>query len=282
MAKFSDYEDDVLKEIEKEHEKRGFLAFMTIIFRKFLPLININFLFLVFSLPYILLLFWFSPINATSISQWSGDMAGLLAAMPVKSAFLVDIMLRFMFAMLVCVLWGTGPASAGISYILRNYSRGEFAWVWADFIGTIKENIKQSLIVLAVDIAAIFVFSTLINFYTNVMTGPMSVVSMVLIGIFLLLYTFMHFYIYQLMVSFEDTTKQLYKNALLFAMIKWMPNLLMLIFVAAAIVALFYYTQLYALLFFAVILTIILALVIHFNASRIIARFIQAQNTQNK
>ena len=44
MAKFSDYEDDVLKEIEKEHEKRGFLAFMTIIFRKFLPLININYL----------------------------------------------------------------------------------------------------------------------------------------------------------------------------------------------------------------------------------------------
>ncbi len=277
MAKFRDFEYDQLAEIEKEHEKRGIFAFFDIIFRKIVPMINTNFLFLVFSLPYIILLFWFSPINASSLAGMSENMQSLLANMPAHSALTVDIGLRFVFAILVVVLWGTGPASAGIAYILRNYSRGEFAWVWADFIGTIKENFKQSMIVVLFDVVAIYLFTTIIRFYGGVMQGGISVVALIFVGFFLLLYTFMHFYIYQLMVTYEDNTKQLYKNAMLFALMRWLPNLLVLLGILAVTIALFYFLQLFALVLYVINFTAIFALVVHFNASRSIKRFVQAE-----
>lgn len=272
MAKFNKNDYDEESRLELEHEKRGIFAFIDIIIRKFLPLINVNFLYLVFSLPYIALLFWFSPINATSISLLSPAAAETIATFSRENAILIDLILRFLFAMLICVLWGTGPASAGIAYILRNYSRGEFAWVWADFIGTIRENLKQSFAVLGIDIVALFLFTTMVRFYAAMTTGTMLIFMMVSIAFFFVVFTIMHFYIYQLMVTYEDNLKQIYKNALMFAMLKWIPNLLLVIGVGGAVAALFYYCQLFALVFFVVMLTIILELVIHFYASRAIAR----------
>ncbi len=274
MAKNKNYDFDEEARLEAEHEKRGLFAFFDVVFRKFIPLMNVNFLYLVFSLPYILFLFWFSPINASSIATFSPEVAASIAAFSPRTLMLTDMLLRFIFALLVCVLWGSGPASAGIAYILRNYSRREFAWVWADFIGTIRENLKQSFAVLAIDIIALYLFSTMIRFYASMLTGGVLVFMMAAIGFFILLFTMMHFYIYQLMVTYEDSLKQIYKNALMFALLRWIPNLLIFAGVGGVIVALFYYCQMFALVPFVLVLTIILELVIQFNSSRAIPKIL--------
>jgi uncharacterized membrane protein YesL len=51
----------------------------------------------------------------------------------------------------------------------------------------------------------------------------------------------MHLYIYPMMVTFKLSIKQLYRNALIFAVIKFFPNLLILIVCAGLIYASFIY-----------------------------------------
>ncbi len=274
MSNNNYYDYDEESRLEKDHEKRGLFAFLDILIRKFLPLMNINFLYLVFSLPYILFLFWFSPLNAGSVSAMSPQIAAAFEAFSPRTAVLTDMILRFIFAVLILVLWGSGPASAGIAYILRNYSRNEFAWVWADFIGTIRENLKQSFAVLAIDIIALFLFSIMVSFYASMASGAMLVFMMIAIGFFFVMFTLMHFYIYQFMVTYENTLKQIYKNALMFALIKLIPNLLIFVVISGLILALFYYCQLFALVPLVLILTIVLELGIHFYCSRAMGKLL--------
>ena len=41
----------------------------------------------------------------------------------------------------------TGPATAGVTYVTRNWARDEHAFIWADFKDAVKENWKQSLVI---------------------------------------------------------------------------------------------------------------------------------------
>lgn len=274
--KINNYDLDEESRLELEHEKRGFFAYINIVFQKFIPLMNLNFLFLAFALPYILVLFWISPLTVQTVSQMSEGVSALFAGFAAKEAITADILLRFLFAVSVTVLWGAGPASAGIAYVLRNYSRREHAWVWADFIGSIRENFWQSVLVLFVDIVAIFLFSGAFRFYAVMFTGSMQIVMLVALGVFALIFTFMHFYIYQLMVTYEDSFFTILKNALMFAMLKSVPNLLLFALNFGITAALFYYIQLFALVPYVIILMILLALTIHFYSSRTIARTLEA------
>ena len=262
MAKFSEYDNDELSMLEEEHEKRGFFAFFDILFNKFLKFMNINFLYILFGLPYMLFLFYFSPI------YYPGEL-------------LLDAILRAFFALTVFLLWGCGPVSTGVAYVLRNYARREHAWIWADYIAAIKDNFKQGVAMLIMDIVAIYLLRTVVNFYilygVKLFGMGMYVVLMCLIAIFTLLYTFMHFYIYQFIVTYEDKLKQHLKNAMLFAMIKWLPNLLIFVGITAITFLLFWVFQLFALVPYVIVLTIVLVFVIHFYSSRTIARTLNKQ-----
>jgi uncharacterized membrane protein YesL len=58
----------------------------------------------------------------------------------------------------------------------------------------------------------------------------------------LILFLMMHMYIYPMLVTFKLTVKQLYKNAFVFAIIKFFPNLGILLLCIILILASFYYT----------------------------------------
>ncbi len=273
--KINNYDLDEESRLELEHEKRGFFAYISIVFQKFIPLMNLNFLFLAFSLPYIFLLFWISPLTVETLSGISENAAALVAGLGAREVMTADIILRFLFAVSITLLWGSGPASAGIAYVLRNYSRREHAWVWADYIASIRENFWQSVLVLFVDILAIFLISGAFRFYSTMFAGSMQIVMLIALTVFTLIFTFMHFYIYQLMVTYEDSFLTILKNALMFAMLKSVPNLFLFVFNFGITAALFYFIQLFALVPYVVVLTILLALTIHFYASRTIARTLE-------
>ena len=44
----------------------------------------------------------------------------------------------------------TGPFTAGLSYVTRNWARDEHAFIWSDFKDAVKENWKQSLVISAI------------------------------------------------------------------------------------------------------------------------------------
>ena len=258
MGFFTPSYDKPGKGIDKDApQKRSFFRFFDIFFRKFWKLISVNLLYLIASLPTLILVFWLSGIISGNIlmaenvqlllqniadqtAQASGGDAAQTYNMLLVS---IDLIVRLGVSLLFMVLWGMGPATAGVTYIFRNYAKETHAWIWSDFVKTLKDNFKQSLVVFLIDV---FSFIVLYNAFVvyGYMSGMMSAMRYIIVVI-AFVYTLMHPYLYQLMVTFEMKLKDLYRNALLFAIGKLPSNvlvtvILLLVHLGGAYFAAFY------------------------------------------
>ncbi len=265
------------KDIEKDDkEKHRIFIFFDVIFRKFMKFMQLNMLYLAFSIPYIALLYWFSPLNANTMSYIGlNGIGAFVQTLPQEDFSTFDFLLRSLFAFAMVILWGSGPASAGSAYIMRNFAREEHAWVFSDFWDSLKHNFCKSMIVLLVDIAVLYLSLTAFNFYSSLYILSENTIYLVAQGILafiLILYTFMHYYIYQLMVTYESSLKSLYKNCMLFAIAKFPQNILMTVLSFGILLGLYVLINVFA--FMALILgfTIIFKFIIEFYSSDIIRK----------
>jgi len=160
-----------------------------------------------------------------------GNLAGVFGMSDEESMSAALLVGGLIFTNLFIAAWGAGPVTAGISYIMRNYSREEHAWVWTDFKDEAKSNFKQATIVLVIDLIMIFVFNAALSFYSGA-EGSLGILKYVVWAI-ILVYTLMHFYIYPIMITFDLPLKDIYKNSLIFAMGKLPSNLFVLIVLMA-------------------------------------------------
>lgn len=125
-----------------------------------------------------------------------------------------------------------GPFEAGFCYVLRLYSYEKNAFILHDYIKAAKDNLKRSVAVSLIDISVIFLMLCGYRFYTVTAGGVgISGVFRVLIVLCAVFFTIMHFYLYPMMVTVDLTVKQLYGNALRFAIGKLFPNLVVLILI---------------------------------------------------
>jgi len=203
--------------------KSPFIVFFEILQRKFWNLVKVNMMFLGFNLPAIILgmlamLMFFPNI--------------IPDAMTDPNALLSDTMLKFiLLSIILCIPMITvGPAQAGFTYIMRNYAREEHAFLWGDFKDTALKNMKQSLIIGTINFIVTFLLLFSIRAYSaliNIGQIPMIVgtIGFSIMILILVLFACMNMYIYPLMITFELSVKQIYKNALIFAVIKFLPNI---------------------------------------------------------
>ncbi len=213
------------KGVEKDApKKRGIFAFFELFFRKFWRLCKLNVLYLLACIPTAAVVFIAAGVVSSTIVNNSTEILAQAVGMTtpdmgnaefVKSIAIVDIVIRCMLTLLFTVLWGMGPVTAGFTYILRNYSREEHAWLWSDFWQYTKENFKQSIIVWIVDLVAMPMMFIAFMFYSKAQGAIMYLKYLMCAMMFV--YTAMHFYIYPMMVTFKLSVKDLYRNALLFA-----------------------------------------------------------------
>ncbi|MBC7764908.1 MAG: YesL family protein [Hyphomonadaceae bacterium] len=128
-----------------------------------------------------------------------------------------------------------GPATAGFVYVLRNFSREEHAWIASDFFEKgFKQNFKQSFLHALYTAILLLVLALSDRFYRAMwkqaaLTGGNTIVyaigsAFVLIALMIL--TFMQPYVYLMIVTFEMKLKDIYKNALIFAVAKLPKNIL--------------------------------------------------------
>lgn len=206
-------------------QKRSFFRFFDIFFRKFWHFSKTSMLYSITLIPTFIIIAFLMMIVTLKMAEG--------VATEITSQESAWIILPALFlANLYTALWGMGPATAGVTYIMRNFSREEHAWLWSDFKDSVKGNFKQAIVVFLIDLVMAVLFYVAIVVYSS-MTGFMSA----LVGIVYLMiaiYTMMHFYIYPMMVTFDLKLKDLYRNALLFAISKLPSNL----FVAAVLVLL--------------------------------------------
>lgn len=234
-----------------EPPKLRLVLFFNIFFRKFWNLLKLNLLFTItniLAIPVALILTnFFIP--------------GTLTKEPI-----LELQLRFIiaFVFMAIPIITTGPFQAGFTYVLRNYAREEHSFILSDFREHTRKNAKQALLVMLIDIVVMFLAAYSLYFYSNLKTGDiLSSIATGLIIVVLLIFTMMHFYIYQMMVTFKLTIKQLYKNALIFTFIKLPMNVLILILVLLTIFAAFY-ISIIGFLLYVFILQSFIALMINF------------------
>lgn len=220
-----------------EPPKAAIKVFFDVLGRKFWNLVKLNLLFTIFNIPALI--------------------AVLIASMfffprQLSSDVFTDLFFRFLFgAIIICIpLITVGPAQAGFTYILRNYSREEHAFIWWDFKDNAKKNFKESIIISLIDFAVTIIMGITLNFYFSYQGGNilMTFATGLLVMAFVL-YLMMHLYIYPMLVTFKLSIKQIYKNALLFAIMKFIPNLGILLLCIILVVATFYNTIIGIILF---------------------------------
>ena len=207
-------------------QKTRFFLFFELFGRKISKLIVLNMMYFICLIPLMLGIYLYVKINPNIISDVATN-AAMIKREPLFM-FTGDIV---GLALLIISLFITGPATAGFTYVLRNFGREEHAWVFSDFKDNFKSNYKQGLILGVLDLILYFVMYVAFVFYTYslpqvypgmVMYAPFLAAMIVVMAV---IYTWMHYYMYVMMVTFNLKLSALFKNSLLFAFAKLPLNI---------------------------------------------------------
>ena len=138
-----------------------------------------------------------------------------VAQMQVEQ-FKADI-LKCLLLLIPCIFI-TGPWTAGVSYVTRNWARDEHAFIWSDCKDAMKENWKGALLLSGITAVIPLVAYLCWDFY-----GQMSVNSwfMVIPQIFTLMAAITWYlavtYAYPMLVTYRMSMKTVLRNSLLLA-----------------------------------------------------------------
>ncbi|MBP3360433.1 MAG: DUF624 domain-containing protein [Clostridia bacterium] len=258
-------------------KKKGIFLYFELLGRKFFKLCQVNMLYFLCSIPYIALMFLFITgffggyftEMIQSINMPGEEISG-------ESVSTILLMLTSLLTMLFFALWGSGPASASFAYVTRCFTREEHSWIWSDFIRIFKENFKQAMIVVVMDFVMLFLMLNALIQYWNLYTTQNQFVFallMYLCFMMFIIYTFMHFHIYQLMITFECKFRDLLKNALMLAFGKAPMNLVLGALAIALLGVMFNYLQpVFALLLCFLVFLGLVRYPIEFYSARTIQR----------
>ncbi len=228
---------------ENEPEKKGFFLYFDILIHKISKFLLINVLYTLLSLVWIVLLAFLGGLimNATHLID---NITGVLMSLePGADAEALKagtaVLLRTLFGVGIFVLWGSGPVSAAYAYLIRCFVHRLPVFVISDGVDKVKENLKQGIFVLLVDLIFLVVVFNAMGFYYNCYLNSNSVLWLVMTYVMIIamiIYTMMHPYIYQIMITFKLGLGSIYKNALFLTLAKLPGNFLMLILNIAVLI----------------------------------------------
>ncbi len=242
MGMFNNY----LKEgpgVEKDApEKHRFFLFFELFGRKLGKLIQLNIIYAITLIPLAIGLLLTLEINPAITLYGAINMQDLIDyPLVVLSGNIIGLVV------LVASLFVAGPATAGFTYVIRNFQREEHAWVLSDFFEHFKNNFKQGSFMAILDLAVCLVMYIALVFYGYMAKDwapelvPASPYFMAAICVFAVIYLWMHYYIYVMMVTFKLSLKDILRNAFLFAFAKLPLNIFISIIVGAVLFASVYY-----------------------------------------
>jgi uncharacterized membrane protein YesL len=182
---------------------------------RFAGLMRLNLMYAVAWLPAILVTLYFVFALFTAPSQ--ANEAGTAVEMTGEELtnFIRGTALFWLY-MLIPAITITGPFTAGVSYVTRNWARDEHAFVWSDFKDAVKANWKQALIISFITSLMPAVLYICWSFYGQMAAqSPFFVVPQVLAIMLGVVWFLAVIYMYPLMVTYKLKFKDLIRNALL-------------------------------------------------------------------
>lgn len=167
-----------------------------------------------------------------------------------------------------------GPATAGFTYIMRNFARQEHAFLWMDFRDTVKANWKQSFLASVINAVIAALLGLTIRFYFLSYQSSHNIallLPLALSGALALLFLFMQYYLYVMIITFNLKLSQIYKNALIFACVGVGRNFLITGVIALFVIA-FYKAPFAVVILVPFLLLSFLGLLINFTVWPLIQR----------
>lgn len=197
-------------------KKRGIFLYFELLGRYLWKFIKANMLYVAVSLPILMLYHYLFLCVFGTIYGADADMSS------VNHSALT-------FTALIAIFWGTGPVSCGFTHLLRGMAREEHIWVSLDFFKKSKESFKHGLAFLIADVIVFMASIMSLSVYSSFMENKSSIfmIPMVIIILGLIIYTAMHFYMYELEITFENNLKEIYKNSFIMAIMTF-PMILLI------------------------------------------------------
>lgn len=172
---------------------------------------GINLMYLIFWIPAII---W-SFMNVVTLFSMLNAEAGMYGAADFSGLIMTYLMLLF-----PCIAI-TGPFSAGISYITRNWSRDEHSFVFSDFKDAIKGNWKQGLGVSIISGIMPLMVYVCWYFYSSLLsTSIFFILPIAIIFLVALVWTLAAMIMPVMMVTYDLKFKDLIRNAVLLTLAK--------------------------------------------------------------
>ena len=129
--------------------------------------------------------------------------------------YLDSILFRLLVWIIPCIAI-TGPFTAGLSYVTRNWARDEHAFIWTDFKDAVKGNWKQGLAVSAISSLMPLIVYEGWRFYGQMAASqPLMMVPQILVVVVAGIWAISVTYMFPLMVSYDLKLKDLLRNGLL-------------------------------------------------------------------
>ncbi len=218
-----------------EDKTPNLLYFFKLLGRNAGKLMSLNLMMAVLYLPIIamVVLYFFGATSATISEPLNAPVLGALIAKttPLGTVFagMNSVPLHMPYftlgkkiAYLVLILFTAvtwGWQNVGATYNLRSLVRGDSCFLFSDYFYAVRKNLKQGfffgLLDFAINFLLIFDF-----FYFSALSGQLFFgVMYFFFAVLFILYTFMRFYLYHMMVTFDLSIRKLLKNALIFAVI---------------------------------------------------------------
>ena len=142
---------------------------------------------------------------------------------------IVVLNILYIFACLPIIT--IGPATAGLTYVLRNYSQEQHADLFSDFLDKGKEHFKKGLLTSLLTVAVGAIAWVAFNFYTSTeMNSTMRVIALIVILYVVYMLFAVNLYIYPMMVSFDLPFKKILRNSWILATYKPLRNIAMMAF----------------------------------------------------
>ena len=201
-----------------ERERKEYVEFFLILWRRLTRLLPLNMMYFTLTLPLFTYLSafavaqfpWLFEAENAGIGLFSTEFFGQIGF----SIYTFSPVLAIGLVVVSAIMFG--PVTAAMTYILRNFVRHEHAWIWFDFWRIIKENFVQSLIAGLVDIilmASVIIYASIDPSSMGGAGGFFFQLFRYIVYILFAIYEIMRFYIFNIMVTSKLKLGAIYKNA---------------------------------------------------------------------
>lgn len=251
-----DYESAGVGISKNAPKKTGIRLFFEILGRKFWKLLEVNILYFLFYVPLVL-----AGVALIRISD-------------AKIALIVSLLLILIFAIVV------GPATAGMTRVMRNYVLEKHSFIIADFFKAFRENFfKAAVIGFADTIICISIYASLTTYpyLADKTDNNLFYVLMIFSFSIAIVVAMMNFYAFLMIIATDLSLKNLLKNSFALAFVELKKSFLTFIIVLVILVG-FSLLPLYVSLTFLLLLPFFpaafVSFIICFNSYPVIQKYV--------